>query len=59
LLKKYTPQKPAEPPPPPVVSDARRSAGRTISLGLLALLIAGALWFLYHTFTSTAGTPSP
>jgi hypothetical protein len=61
MLKKYTPQKPQapEPPPPPVVSDARRSAGRTISLGLLVLLIAGALWFVYHTLTGVNGTPSP
>ena len=54
LLKKYTPQK-AQPPapevPPPVVSDARRNAGRTISFGLLALAIAGALWFLYSAAT--------
>jgi protein phosphatase len=56
LLKKYAPAKPTPPeaPPPPVVSDARRNAGRSISLGLLALLVAGALWFLYHTLTGAA-----
>ena len=53
MLKKYTPQKPQAPePPPPVVSDARRSTGRTISIGLLGLLIVGALWFLYHWLTA-------
>jgi serine/threonine protein phosphatase PrpC len=61
LLKKYTPQKPQAPePPPPVVSDARRSTGRTISIGLLGLLIVGALWFLYHTLTAvTSGRATP
>ena len=61
LLKKYTPQKPPTPEvPPPVVSDARRSAGRTISFGLLGLFIVGALWFLYHTLTAvTSGPPNP
>ena len=57
MLKKYTPQKPQTPEaPPPVVSDVRRNAGRTISFGLLALLVAGALWFLYHAVTSA---PNP
>jgi PPM family protein phosphatase len=60
MLKKYTPQKPQTPEaPPPVVSDVRRNAGRTISFGLLALLIAGALWLVYHYTASTGGAPSP
>jgi protein phosphatase len=59
LLKKYTPQKPTPEAPPPVVSDARRNAGRTISLGLLVLLIAGALWAIYHWTGGTGGAPSP
>jgi len=61
-LRKYTPKSttPAE-PPPVVVSDARRSAGRTISIALLVVLIVGALWFLYRTIAgsgASAGTPA-
>jgi hypothetical protein len=42
------------------VSDARRSTGRTISIGLLGLFIVGALWFLYHTLTAvTSGRATP
>lgn len=48
-LRKYTPK--AAPPvpaaPPPVVSDIRRSTGRSISIALLAILILGAAWLLY------------
>ena len=57
-IRKYTPTKPqpvAE--PVPEVSEARRSAGRSISIALLVLLVVGALWFLYHTVT-TVGTPT-
>ncbi len=52
-IRKYTPVT-QQPPPPeaPVVSEARRSAGRTISIALMVLLIVGALWFLYHTATT-------
>jgi hypothetical protein len=43
-----------------MVSDARRSTGRTISIGLLGMLIIGALWFLYHTLTAvTSGRTTP
>ncbi len=56
-LRKYTPARAATPPEVPVVSDARRSAGRTISLALLIALILGALWFLYHTITTVTGAP--
>ncbi len=60
MLKKYTPVRPATPePPPPVVSDARRSTGRTISIGLLGLLIAGALWFIYHWLTAVTNGRTP
>jgi PPM family protein phosphatase len=61
LKKKYSPDKAQTPvAPPPVVSNARRSVGRTISVGLLGLLIVGALWFVYHTLTAvTGGTASP
>lgn len=62
-LRKYTPKSapPVEPPPVVVVSDARRSAGRTISIALLVVLIVGALWFLYRTISnagSSAATPA-
>jgi protein phosphatase len=61
MLKKYTPQRPQTPEvAPPVVSDARRSTGRTISIGLIGLFIVGALWFLYHTLTAvTSGRATP
>ncbi len=55
-IRKYTPVRPQTPPtaPAPVVSEARRSAGRTISIALLVLLVGGALWWLYHTITAVA-----
>jgi protein phosphatase len=59
-IRKYTPTKPQAPPEPaPEVSDARRSAGRSISIALLVLLVAGALWFLYHTITTVSSPPAP
>jgi protein phosphatase len=60
MLKKYTPTRPTTPEEaPPVVSDARRSTGRSISVALLVLLIVGALWFLYHTLAGVASPASP
>jgi len=57
-LRKYTPKSattPVEQPPAVVVSDARRSAGRSISIALLVVLIVGALWFLYRTIAGSGG----
>jgi len=59
MLKKYTPVKPTPPEQPPAVSEARRSTGRSISVALLVLLIAGALWFLYHTIMSVTTSAPP
>jgi PPM family protein phosphatase len=56
-LRKYTPSGAATPPEVPIVSDARRSTGRSISIALLVALIVGALWFLYHTITSVTAVP--
>jgi protein phosphatase len=56
---KYTPKQPVTPVATPVVSDARRSAGRSISIALMVLLIAGALWFLWHSLTREGGPLGP
>ena len=58
-LRKYTPKSATPPEPPPVVvSEARRSAGRTISIALMVALIVLALWFLYRTIANTGGSPA-
>jgi len=48
--------------PAPRVSPARRSTGQVIAMGLLAVLIAGAVWFVVsqirsHTSSMSATTP--
>jgi protein phosphatase len=37
----------------PVVSEARRTAGRTIAIVLLVVLVVGAVWFIYHAAPKT------
>jgi len=61
LLKKYTPKEKTPVEAPPTVSDARRNTGRSISIGLLGLLIVGALWFLLHALMglTRGGASSP
>jgi PPM family protein phosphatase len=57
--RKYTPPKANTPEEVPIVSDARRTTGRSISFALLVLLIVGALWLLYHTLTRESGPLGP
>ena len=40
-------------PETPVVSEARRTAGRTIAIALLVVLVVGAVWFIYHAAPKT------
>jgi protein phosphatase len=47
-------RRPTQPiPETPVVSEARRTAGRSISIVLLVILVVGAAWFIYHAAPKT------
>jgi PPM family protein phosphatase len=53
-----------KPPVPetPVVTPARRNAGRLIAIGLFALLVVGAAWFVLHSagaVTNKTGATAP
>jgi len=64
LMGVPTPPATVSPPLTPVVSTARRRMGRLFTIGLLALMILGALWFAARTIRQTwqlgraRGTPA-